>query len=115
MEIKIIKTVTKGRVSWEMMLEGLLFSSMYAGSCQEMSRGLTGTTGEESNGVFTGLAKDANISMTYGDYEKTFEFPRVFGRTIEEAASAFRSRVRMVREWVATLPKDHTESVQFDL
>ena len=108
--IEITKTIETGVTKWSIKLNGE--------PCDHTrSRTLTGTTGENGEGVFKYLCGNIRTCLYYGDFDQTFAFPAVFcnSYTVAEARDAFVQRVTMVREWVASLPKDRTDTITFDL
>jgi hypothetical protein len=78
-----------------------------------LSRDLTGTTNEESVGVFT---QDVSVLwFDYGKTRKSFQVAPINFSTdsMEKLEDELQRRVRVVREWVATI--DRSEEFSFNL
>ena len=65
----------------------------------ELSREITGHTGEEENcGIFGTWRYD--VILYYGEYVKKFSFNSLHGKTEDEVKKEILNRVKEVREWI---------------
>lgn len=106
--IKIIRGVKDGTPVMDVSVDGK------HGLC-DISRELTGTTGEDGNGIFDSDAR-CSIGFGYGCASKTFNFDDNLDLKHDNAKDLqqkLKSRINMVRDWIASV--DHIETLEFEI
>ncbi len=68
----------------------------------ELSRKLTGTTGEKNDGIFDVHGEAGFISFRYGDFQASINLSRHLDPTypVEKYAEILAERIKKVRNWV---------------
>jgi hypothetical protein len=114
MKIKIERGVKKGIVFRKFYFDGI--QSGTGLSRVDISRKLTGTTGEDGSGIFEdGLGE--SISFAYGDFESFNIFDGLPGLDYDRSATdihnVLKERINRVRAWVNGI--DFEESIEFEV
>ncbi len=78
----------------------------------EASRRLTGSTGEDVNGIFNYISS----RIKYGDYTKDFRFDKplnIFEMSTQEYITEILNRVKIVRSWIKKI--DFKNEIEFEV
>lgn len=77
-----------------------------------VSRKLTGATGEDVNGIFNYISS----SIKYGEYKKDFRFDKpldIFNMSAQEYITEVLHRAQIVKSWIKTI--DFKTEIEFEV